>query len=110
MKHNRYTCLYCEGRLTYEEYKYGACFACIDKLSVKQGWKPRGYDSEAWRRVDCAPRWQEYGDPKDMDDEGVVLIMREIARTVDFRDTEFVKSFAHNAYVSHGHRARKIAK
>ncbi|MCR4622649.1 MAG: hypothetical protein K5663_11270 [Clostridiales bacterium] len=57
------------------EWLYGACSACIKKRAKANGWRPKTKGELGWFWTDNAPRLKEYGDPKDMDDEGVLRLM-----------------------------------
>ena len=80
MAHDRSKCLYCNGTLTLHERLYGACSECIKARAKAKHWRPHGKYDGVWIYVDNAPRWKEYGDFHDMDDDGVIRIVRALAR------------------------------
>lgn len=84
-KHNRDFCLDCGRKLNRHEWLYGACSDCIKKRAKKNRWKPytsKGIkvnpDDRGWFYADNAPRWNEYADFHDMDDEGVLTLMEKV--------------------------------
>ena len=69
-------CIDCGKELNYHEWYYGACSDCIKRRAKKRGWKPAQYaEGAGWFYADNAPRWHEYGDPKDMDNMGTALLV-----------------------------------
>lgn len=81
-KHNRDFCLYCGQKLNRHEWLYGACSACIKKRAKASKWAGRishGHHVEiGWLYADNAPRWKEYADFHDMDDEGVLTLLEKV--------------------------------
>lgn len=76
---HRSRCYWCGKKLTDAEWNYGACFECIDKKAEENGWKPGGpsnNDKGDWKHAMNCPRWKEYGDYHEMDEEGVILLLR----------------------------------
>lgn len=69
-------CIDCGKELNYHEWYYGACSDCIKRRAKKRGWKPTQYaEGAGWFYADNAPRWREYGNPKDMDTLGVAMLI-----------------------------------
>ncbi len=76
---HRSRCFWCGQKLTDEEWIYGACFDCIDKKAAERGWKPGGHpnnDKGDWKKAENCPRWHEYGDYHEMDEEGIILLLK----------------------------------
>ena len=81
IKHDRRFCLDCNKRLNGHEWLYGACSACIKQRAKANGWRPKdrnGNSLAGWVYADNAPRWKEYGDFHDMDEDGMIRLIKAI--------------------------------
>ena len=80
MSWDRRFCLNCGAKLNSREWFYGACSECIKLRGKLSKWDKIGkhLSEKGWFYADNAPRYKEYADPHEMDDEGVVQLCEAI--------------------------------
>lgn len=100
--HKTRYCLDCGKKLNYHEWYYGACSECIKRRAKERHWGERnGYDSAGWLYACNAPRWKEYASAEDMDDTGVVLLIRALVKEgAYFGQSNFGNATAFTPYSS----------